>query len=401
MNNDAQSEINRLKDIIKALNNIGILIIKQKDIDEILKIILNESLNITSSDGGTIYLVEEENKKKYLKIKHSMNRSVNFNFIGERILVDENSIAGYVALTGSPVIINNLDKKNNNFSFHQYKDFDERLNYKTVNLMTIPMVDLRGNVIGVLQIINKKVDNTITLDKNTVSKFVIDFTDDDKELIINLSSQAAILIERLLLYDKIEKNTANTRHALVSIFNSMRQVIANLSEDLLIEQEEFKRYATLDALTGLLTRSEGLSMLEKQIQLAKINDIHFVVGFLDVNNLKTVNDTYGHQEGDEMLKIVSKILQEVVRSYDIVFRYGGDEFVIILHKATLNEANIVWNRIQNKINDFNSSTSKPYKISVSHGFSEFDPASNLSLDELIKIADEEMYKDKRKQKGLS
>lgn len=178
----------------------------------------------------------------------------------------------------------------------------------------------------------------------------------------------------------------------------MKQVIANLSEDILIEQEEFKKYASLDDLTGLFTRNEGMIYLEKQIQLSKMNETHFVVCFIDVDGLKQVNDTFGHQIGDELLKSFAQILKESIRSYDIAFRYGGDEFVLILYKATIREANIVLARIQNKIDEFNTKIQKPYKIQISYGFAEYSPTSNLSIEDLIKIADENMYKVKKEKK---
>ncbi|WP_306292758.1 GGDEF domain-containing protein [Caldicellulosiruptor bescii] len=92
------------------------------------------------------------------------------------------------------------------------------------------------------------------------------------------------------------------------------------------------------------------------------------------------------------------MLKESIRSYDIAFRYGGDEFVLILYKATIREANIVLTRIQNKIDEFNAKVQKPYKIQISYGFAEYSPTSNLNSEDLIKIADENMYKVKKEKK---
>jgi len=264
--------------------------------------------------------------------------------------------------------------------------------------MAVPMIDYQGNVIGVLQVLNKKKSKEIKLTPENIIQSTVDYTKEDEEIVLSLASQASLLIERIHLYQRIEKNIANTRYALISLFNSMKQVIANLSEDILLEQEEFKKFATLDSLTGLLTRNEGMVYLEKQIQLSKMNESHFVVCFVDVDGLKGVNDTYGHQTGDELLKNFSQILKESIRSYDIAFRYGGDEFVVILSKATLKEANIVFSRIQDKINKFNISSSNTYKIDISYGFAEFSPESNFTAEDLIKIADENMYKMKKEKK---
>jgi len=285
-----------LKRLIKRLNKIGITISREKNVDTILEMILNESIDITNSDGGTLYIVKEFEGQKYLVITLAKNYSVDFNYIGYKIPIDNQSIVGYVAQNGIPVTINNIQNIQNSH-MQQFKLFDQALHYKTLNLMAIPMTDYQGNVIGVLQIINKKKDKSIKLTEDNICQNIVDFTKEDEEIILSLASQASLLIERIHLYQRIEKNIANTRYALISLFNSMKQVIANLSEDILIEQEEFKKYASLDDLTGLFTRNEGMIYLEKQIQLSKMNETHFVVCFIDVDRLKQVNDTFCHQIG--------------------------------------------------------------------------------------------------------
>ncbi|WAM34561.1 sensor domain-containing diguanylate cyclase [Caldicellulosiruptor morganii] len=387
-----------LKKLIRKLSKIGIAISREKNIDSILEMILNESIDITNSDGGTLYVVKEFEGKKYLVITFAKNFSVNFDFAGYRIPVDENSIAGFVAKNAIPVTINNVQNLQKT-QFSQFRLFDDSLNYVTVNTMAIPMIDYQGNVIGVLQLVNKKKNKEIKLSSENIKQNILEYTKEDEEIILSLASQASLLIERIHLYQRIEKNIANTRYALISLFNSMKQVIANLSEDILIEQEEFKKFATLDALTGLFTRNEGMVYLEKQIQLSKMNESHFVVCFIDVDGLKSVNDTFGHQTGDDLLKNFCQILKESIRSYDIAFRFGGDEFVLVLSKATVKEANTVLSRIQEKIEKFNSSEAKPYKISISYGFAEYSPELDLTSEDLIKLADEKMYRMKRDKKS--
>ncbi|ADL42937.1 diguanylate cyclase with GAF sensor [Caldicellulosiruptor obsidiansis OB47] len=392
-----QTVSKELKDLIRKLSKIGIAISREKNIDSILEMILIESIDITNSDGGTLYTIKEIDGQKYLVITFAKNYSVNFQFIGYKFPLDEKSIAGFVAKNAVPVTINNVPSAQNSH-LQQFKFFDKTLGYTTINVMAVPMIDYQGNVIGVLQVLNKKKSKEIKLTPENIIQSTVDYTKEDEEIVLSLASQASLLIERIHLYQRIEKNIANTRYALISLFNSMKQVIANLSEDILLEQEEFKKFATLDSLTGLLTRNEGMVYLEKQIQLSKMNESHFVVCFVDVDGLKGVNDTYGHQTGDELLKNFSQILKESIRSYDIAFRYGGDEFVVILSKATLKEANIVFSRIQDKINKFNISSSNTYKIDISYGFAEFSPESNFTAEDLIKIADENMYKMKKEKK---
>lgn len=188
-----------LKRLIKRLNKIGITISREKNVDTILEMILNESIDITNSDGGTLYIVKEFEGQKYLVITLAKNYSVDFNYIGYKIPIDNQSIVGYVAQNGIPVTINNIQNIQNSH-MQQFKLFDQALHYKTLNLMAIPMTDYQGNVIGVLQIINKKKDKSIKLTEDNICQNIVDFTKEDEEIILSLASQASLLIERIHLY---------------------------------------------------------------------------------------------------------------------------------------------------------------------------------------------------------
>jgi diguanylate cyclase (GGDEF)-like protein len=159
-------------------------------------------------------------------------------------------------------------------------------------------------------------------------------------------------------------------------------------------EDELKVMATTDALTNVLNRGTGLLLFGKQLQMAKRNNMKLSVCYIDFNDLKDINDTYGHREGDEALKRVAGYLRDVLRAIDIVCRLGGDEFLIVLPQCPLESARLVWQRIASHVQQFNESGIKPYKISLSHGFTEFDPADEKTVDQLITVADQEMYKDK-------
>lgn len=159
--------------------------------------------------------------------------------------------------------------------------------------------------------------------------------------------------------------------------------------------DELKVMATTDALTNVLNRGTGLLLFGKQLQMAKRNNMKLSVCYIDVNDLKAINDTYGHQEGDDALRRVADYLKGVLRAIDIACRLGGDEFLIVLPQCPLENAHSVWQRIVNQVQVFNESEIKPYSISLSHGFAEFDPADEKTVDQLIAVADQEMYKDKQ------
>jgi diguanylate cyclase (GGDEF)-like protein/PAS domain S-box-containing protein len=159
-------------------------------------------------------------------------------------------------------------------------------------------------------------------------------------------------------------------------------------------ETELRKLATTDMLTDVYNRRSGLLLFKQQLQLAQRNKQILSICYVDIDFLKTVNDIYGHAEGDEVLKTTGAIMKEVLRKVDIVCRLGGDEFLLIFPQCTIKQAVYIWNRIDDKINSFNAKKTKPYSISLSRGFAECDPVNEKSADQLITIADKEMYKHK-------
>jgi len=159
-------------------------------------------------------------------------------------------------------------------------------------------------------------------------------------------------------------------------------------------ETELRRLATTDVLTDVYNRRSGLLLFKQQLQLARRNKQKLTVCYIDIDFLKTINDIYGHAEGDEVLKTTGAIIKQVLRKVDIICRLGGDEFLLIFPQCTVKQAVYIWNRIDEKIDSFNAKKTKPYSISLSRGFAEYDPVNDKSADQLITIADKEMYKHK-------
>jgi len=123
-----------------------------------------------------------------------------------------------------------------------------------------------------------------------------------------------------------------------------------------------------------------------------------LLAFLDVDNFKDINDTFGHEEGDKVLKNVVKLLKSTLREIDIICRMGGDEFLLIFPDSSLQDASLIKERLEKNLVQLNHTSKKPYKIELSVGLSCYDSANPQPIDELIRIADKKMYEEKRKKK---
>lgn len=163
-----------------------------------------------------------------------------------------------------------------------------------------------------------------------------------------------------------------------------------------VEEKKILREMTLrDELTGLYNRRGFYTHAEHIIKVSKRNKDNMILFFIDVDNLKSINDTYSHQSGDDALIDTTNIIKKTFRESDIIARFGGDEFVILarLVKKSLGEK--LSARFKRNLNSHNKKNIRPYKLSLSVGVAQCGSKPNISIDDLLKRADESMYKQKQ------
>jgi diguanylate cyclase (GGDEF)-like protein len=123
-----------------------------------------------------------------------------------------------------------------------------------------------------------------------------------------------------------------------------------------------------------------------------------LLAFLDIDKFKSINDIFGHDEGDKVLKEVAELFKSTLWEVDIICRIGGDEFLLIFPDNFLKDASLIRERLNKNLTKLNHSLNKPYKIELSIGLSEYNPDNPQPMDELIRIADKNMYEDKKNKK---
>gem|GEM_PF-674831 len=164
-------------------------------------------------------------------------------------------------------------------------------------------------------------------------------------------------------------------------------------------EEEIRNLSLTDELTGLYNRRGFTLLAEQEVKLAHRMKRAMLLFFGDVDNLKTINDTWGHAQGDLALKEISAILKENFRESDILARFGGDEFVGLAVDASKESAEIMANRIQVVLDARNHQGGETYHLALSLGFARYDPEAPCTVSELIAQADGLMYQQKQARKG--
>jgi diguanylate cyclase (GGDEF)-like protein len=170
-------------------------------------------------------------------------------------------------------------------------------------------------------------------------------------------------------------------------------VALSISNALLFEKVE--KLSVTDGLTGLDNHQQMQSILKNEVFRCQRYSSSLSVIMLDIDHFKNVNDTYGHQKGDDILLDFASIMKKFCRSNDVAARYGGEEFVLVLPETKVKGAVYIAERIREEMaNQTFQHKGKDFNVTVSCGIAEFDSNLIKSPADLIKVADEALYKAK-------
>jgi len=240
-------------------------------------------------------------------------------------------VAGWVAQEGEPLLVNSPSEDPRFLN-----NLDKANQFQTRNLLCAPLVS-RGRVIGVIEMINR-------LEADS-------FSENDLEMVQILVNPAAVAIENAYLFQKTEMLSVQ------------------------------------DDLTGLYNSRHLNFCLETELRRAGRQKEHLSVLFLDLDFFKRVNDNFGHLQGSQSLIDVAHILRQTCRETDVLGRYGGDEFVVILPSTGTRGAVRIGERIRDSIEKYQNGR---LEITVSIGIATF-PEHATSREGLVALADKAMY----------
>jgi len=162
-------------------------------------------------------------------------------------------------------------------------------------------------------------------------------------------------------------------------------------------EEKLQNMSITDDLTGLYNRRGFFTLSQQQTKVAERAKKDMLLFFIDLDKMKQINDTLGHQEGDKALIEIATILNEVFRESDIIGRMGGDEFAILAIDTTDETREVLITRLHNILDNYNRPEGRKYQLSLSIGIAHYDPEKPSSLDELMAQADTLMYEGKRRK----
>lgn len=162
-----------------------------------------------------------------------------------------------------------------------------------------------------------------------------------------------------------------------------------------VENSRLYRMATLDRMTGLYVHHYFQERLSEEIKRSERTGKPLTLVMADIDHFKNINDTYGHPQGDVVIRGTASIIHQNIRGFDIPSRYGGEEFAIILTETDINTAYLIAERLRRKIEDahYTLAENEVY-ITISIGLAQYDPDSDKNSKDLIRRADSSLYEAK-------
>lgn len=173
------------------------------------------------------------------------------------------------------------------------------------------------------------------------------------------------------------------------------QELALKAQELAASYEVLQNLSQIDDLTGLYNRKGFLALADHRRKLALRSREAFSVAFIDLDGLKTINDTLGHDTGDRALIELASVLKESFRQSDILGRLGGDEFAVFIGETDETETESIRGRVQHQLDTYNAGPNRSYRLSFSIGITSSSPAEGTDIEALLRKADVLMYQHKR------
>jgi len=325
-------ELKRQVERLSLFHEVGKTLASTLDLQKILQTIMEKISDFLQPDTWSLLMLDENTQELYFEI--AIGAGAN-KLKDVRLKLGE-GIAGWVAANGDPVLVEDV-KTDPRFS----SKFDELTQTDTHSVVCVPIKG-RERVLGVIELIN-------CLGKDS-------FRNEDIPILKNLADYAAIALENARYVQRIQELTIT------------------------------------DDCTALYNARHLHFVLDAEIYRSNRYNYEFSVIFIDLDHFKQVNDTYGHLVGSKLLWMIGDLIKGHLRLIDYAFRYGGDEFVVLLPQTAKENALMVVRRVRDLLNStvYFAEEGLNIKVTASFGLATF-PGDARTRKEILRLADEAMY----------
>lgn len=349
---------------LSMLLKVGLRLASERDIERLLLMIIEETTTVMDAERSSLFLIEREKNEMWAKIAQGAEiHEIRFPLgVG---------IAGAVGKTGE--IINIPDAyRDSRFN----PEFDKKTGFRTRSILCVPMKNLHGEILGAIQVLNKHHGL---------------FDADDATLLTALAAQAAVTIENADLCRKLNEFNVSLERKVEERTVELTRANTRLS----VLNKELEELSITDGLTNVFNRRYFIERLRQEMKRVSRYGPPASLLMIDIDHFKKVNDAYGHQAGDAVLAGVAGILSRNVRETDVIGRYGGEEFAVMLPATDVAGTQVLAERLRTIIaGSVHGYGGERLTVTVSIGVSTWQPAVKDDFEELIRLADAALYRAK-------
>ena len=352
-------------DRLSILLKVGMRLAAERNLDRLLDMIIEETTAVMNAERSSLFLIDGDTGEMWAKIAQGVD-VVEIRFpVGV-------GIAGTVGKTGE--IINIPDA----YADPRFNpEFDKKTGYRTRSILCVPLQNIVGEVIGAIQVLNKKAGM---------------FGKDDEALLTALAAQASVAIDNADLYKKL--NELNL--SLESKVKERTSELVRANERLSALNKELEEISITDSLTQVFNRQYFMDRIKQEVKRSYRYGTHVSLLMLDIDYFKKVNDTYGHQAGDSVLAGVAGLIKDGLRDTDLFARYGGEEFCLLAMAMDQAGAELLAERLRKKVESAEFVPGgNSLKVTVSIGVSAWMPEIKENFEELVRRADSALYSAKQ------
>jgi diguanylate cyclase (GGDEF)-like protein len=331
---DQIKELEKKVEELSIFHQVGKALTSTLDLQEVLALIMGKISELLKPSTWSLLLVDEKKQELHFQIAIGKDASRIRDF---RIKIGE-GLAGWVAKSGQAAIVSDVTK-DPRFS----QEIDGLIHPHIKSVACVPLKS-KDRTLGVIELINC---------------FEESFPSEDLSMLTSLADHAAIAIENAMYVKRIQELTIT------------------------------------DDCTNLYNSRYFNYMIDAELSRSKRYNYHFALIFFDLDRFKSVNDTYGHLCGSRLLKEIGDLIKSRLRDIDTAYRYGGDEFILLLPQTTKDAAMLVARRLCELLSHTPIQLEQNVTVTTtaSFGVASF-PADASSKVELVRMADQAMYRVK-------
>jgi diguanylate cyclase (GGDEF)-like protein len=349
-------------------------------LDPLLEYAMTVALELCGAEKGYLVLVDDAGRLD-LRVRKAIS--------GETLSAPESQISQTIL---QQVISERQSRVIADASYDpSYRDADSVISFQLRSVMCAPLI-ARGRALGAIYVENRSIRGL--------------FSEQDLKPLEYFAAQTAVSIENAMLNDELEARVAQRTDELKRTVAQLEQrthELVNTNAHLANEitkrqriQEELHILAITDSLTGIFNRRQFFILGEKAFELARRHGIDLSALMLDVDHFKEINDRYGHAVGDQALQEIVGFFRAHVRSADILGRYGGEEFAILLPDTNLEPAHQLADRLRQAVATTPIAiVGGELTITVSLGVAAYNSQRDHQIDDLVNRADQALYLAKR------